>query len=292
MTTNEHLSRWRSPKAEHRFRAMEDELWAEYRRRPQVVDVETGRGTTRAYRWHGAGEPIVFLHGIGGTSLVWASYAEALEGRDVWSIDILGDAGRSVQRLAYSVPDDLGESLEEALGALDITSAHLVGHSLGGWLALNLAIRRPSRVASIVLLDPVGIGDLHVLGFMLWGVPVLLGALAPSPVRRWMAKRLRMPLLEDKRAIRLALYGQINHPPRIPRLLPFTDEELRSITVPVVVLVGDKTEPFDADEVVNRANALIPHAKVALVPNAGHAFPLDHIDLVLSYLAPFSDATK
>ena len=271
---------------------MEDALWAEYSRRPEAVDVETDRGTTRAYRWKGAGEPIVFLHGIGGTSLLWASYAEELEGRDVWSIDILGDAGRSEQRLPYAEPDDLGESLDEALAALGITRAHLVGHSLGGWLALNLATRRPSRVASAVLLDPVGIGELHMFGFMLSGVPVLLGTFAPTPVRRWMARRFRMPLLDDKRAIRLMLYGQINHPPRIPRLLPFTDDELRAIAVPVVVLVGARTEPFDPDEVVSRAKALIPHATVALVPDAGHAFPVDHIDLVLACVEQVTNAPR
>jgi pimeloyl-ACP methyl ester carboxylesterase len=289
MTAKQYLSRWRSPKAEQRFRAMEDELWAEYPRHAQALDVETERGATRAYHWPGAGEPIVFLHGIGGTSLLWASYAEALEARNVWSIDILGDAGRSVQRVPYTAPDELGESLDDALAAVDIKRAHIVGHSLGGWLALNLAARRPSRIASAVLLDPVGIGELHMLGFMLWGVPVLLGAFAPTPMRRWMAKRFRMPLLDDKRAIRLTLYGQMNHPPRIPRLLPFTDDELRSITVPITVLVGEKTEPFDPNEITSRAKALIPHANVELVRNAGHAFPLDHIDLVLSYLPPITE---
>jgi pimeloyl-ACP methyl ester carboxylesterase len=66
--------------------------------------------------------------------------------------------------------------------------------------------------------------------------------------------------------------------------LPFTDHELRSITVPVTVLIGEKTEPFNADEVSSRAKALIPHANVELVPNGGHAFPVNHVELVLSYL--------
>jgi pimeloyl-ACP methyl ester carboxylesterase len=280
----DYMSKWRSPEAEARFRSMEDELWAEYARRPEAIDVETRRGTTRAYRWGGTGDPIVFLHGIGGTSLLWASYAEELEGRDVWSIDILGDAGRSVQRSPYTEPDDLGEELDQALGALQLQRSLLVGHSLGGWLSLDLLVRRPSRVASALLLDPVGIGPLHMLGFMLWGVPVLLGAYAPQRVRQWMAKRFRMALLNDKRAIRLTLYGQVNHPPRIPRLLPFTDDELRSISSPVTVLVGERTEPLDADEVITRAKTFIPQVNVALVPDAGHAFPVDHIDLVLSHI--------
>ena len=131
-----------------KFRSIEDELWAQYPRRPEPVDVETPHGTTRAYRWAGAGDPIVFLHGIGGTSLLWASYAEQLTGQDVWSIDIVGDAGRSVQRAPYVEPDDLGTELESALAALDLRAATLVGHSLGGWLALNLLTRRPAPAAA------------------------------------------------------------------------------------------------------------------------------------------------
>src|SRR4051812_12805458 len=278
------LSTGRSPEAEARFRAIEDELWDERPRRPEALDVETPRGTTRAYHWAGDGDPILFLHGIGGTSLLWAQYADALAGRDVWSIDIVGDAGRSVQRAAYVEPDDMGDELDHALAALELNRILLVGHSLGGWLSLNLLVRRPARVGSAVLLDPVGIGPIHMVGFMLWGVPVLLGALAPERVRRRMAKRFRMALLEDERAIRLALSGQFNHPPRIPRLLPFGDDELRSIDRPVSVLFGARTEVFDVDEVVGRAERLIPAATVATVPDAGHAFPLDNVELVVSYV--------
>src|SRR4051812_45495304 len=135
MKARTYQSRWRSPQAERRFRAMEGELWSRYARRPEPIDVDTTRGVTRAYRWAGTGDPIVFLHGIGGTSLIWAAYAEALGDREVWSIDILGDAGRSVQRVPYSEPDDLGASLDEAFAALDLSHATVVGHSLGGWLA-------------------------------------------------------------------------------------------------------------------------------------------------------------
>jgi pimeloyl-ACP methyl ester carboxylesterase len=290
MKSKGYISKWRSPKAEARFRALEDELWAEYPRRPEPLDVDTPRGTTRAYHWAGDGEPILFLHGIGGTSLLWAEYAERLVDHDVWSIDIVGDAGRSRQRAPYQEPDDLGDELDHALAALALEHAILVGHSLGGWLTLNLLVRRPARVGSAVLLDPVGISPLHMLGFMLWGIPVLLGAKAPERLRLRMAKRFRMPLLEDKRAIGLALAGQFNHPPRIPRLLPFNDDELTSISAPVAVLVGEHTEPFDADELVDRAEQLMSTATVATVPEAGHAFPVDHVDLVTSYIERFADA--
>src|SRR4051794_9400689 len=119
MKARTYRSRWRSPGAEARFRSLEDEIWDTYPRRPEPIDVETPHGTTRAYRWAGDGDPIVFLHGIGGTSLLWATYAERLTGREVWAIDIVGDAGRSVQRSPYVEPDEMGVELACALAALD-----------------------------------------------------------------------------------------------------------------------------------------------------------------------------
>src|SRR4051794_6249695 len=114
-----HLARWRSSKAEARFRAMEDALWREVPgRAPEPLDVETSFGPTRAYRWAGTGMPLVFLHGIGGTGLFWARFAAALTGRDVYAIDIMGDVGRSEQRVPYRTSADLAVWLDEALAAL------------------------------------------------------------------------------------------------------------------------------------------------------------------------------
>ena len=253
--TTAYLSRWRSPKAEAPVPGDGGRALGRVPTPPaRPLDVETGRGTTRAYRWagHGRTDRLPPRH---------RRHVAAL-GRRTPRHSTGATCGRSTSSATPAAACSASRTPSPTISANRSTrrsrrwassGAHLVGHSLGGWLALNLAIRRPSRVASAVLLDPVGIGDLHMLGFMLWGVPVLLGALRPRPVRRSMARRFRMPLLDDKRAIRLALYGQINHPPRIPRLLPFTDDELRSITVPIAVLVGEKTEPFDADELVDRA---------------------------------------
>src|SRR3954462_1750083 len=95
---------WTSNTSRQRFLAMEDALWTRSTRPREAVDVETRLGPPRAYRWRGAGTPIVFLHGITGTSLSWAPYAERLEGRDVVAVDIIGDVGRSEQRVAITGP--------------------------------------------------------------------------------------------------------------------------------------------------------------------------------------------
>ena len=292
MKAKVHLGRWRSPRAEQKFRAMEDELWRERSgSAPQALDVETSFGPTRAYHWSGSGTPLVFFHGVGGTGLIWAPFAEALSGRDVYAIDIMGDVGRSQQRVPYQTSADLAVWVDETLAALGIEHARLVGHSLGGFVALDAAVHRPARIASIILFDPVGIAPLQLLKFFMWGLPILFGSLFPAFVRRRIARRFRMPLLEDRRIMRMALHGQLHHPPRFPPLLPFTDAELRSISVPVVVVVGEKSEMLDARLIVDRARALIPTTEIFTVAGAGHALTVSHFDDCLAPLLHHCDST-
>ena len=88
------ISRWRSEKARQRFIEMEDELWREHwPHPPEALDLTSFAGTTRVYRWKGEGEPVVFLHGMGGTGLTWSPYVSRLAGWDVYAIDTIGDVG-------------------------------------------------------------------------------------------------------------------------------------------------------------------------------------------------------
>jgi pimeloyl-ACP methyl ester carboxylesterase len=115
MKPREHLGRWRSQASEQRFRAVEDELWREaFPDPPEALDVETEAGTTRVYRWPGDGRPVVLLHGMGGTSLMWWDFVGQLGGRTVYAIDTMGDAGRSVHRRAFYGVADVAEWLQQA----------------------------------------------------------------------------------------------------------------------------------------------------------------------------------
>lgn len=278
MKTDGYQARWRSVEAEQRARQLEDALWSDAPLAPEPVEVLTSFGPTRAYHWPGSGPPLVFLHGIGGTSVVWSRYAAALEHRDVYAIDIMGDAGRSDQQVSYASAADMATWLNETLAGLSINGVHLVGHSLGGFVALNCAIHHPERLASLVVLDPVGIAELNKAKFFMWGLTILFASLTPAPVRRSLARKLRMPLLENKKAMRMGIHGQLKHPPKFPPLETFTDEQLARIEIPVTLLVGEKTEMFDAAKLVDRATRHMRAINAELVADAGHALTLSHLD--------------
>ena len=175
------IAEWRSEGARQRFIEMEDEIWRERWPEPPVaLDVDTYAGTSRVYRWAGVGEPVVFLHGMGGTGRTWSPYVEHLVGRDVHAIDTIGDVGRSQQRVVIEDAAGLARWLAETLTAAGIARGHLVGTSYGGSLALGLAVRAPERVSSLTLIDSGGLAPFRFGRFMLWGLPMLLGSLAPG----------------------------------------------------------------------------------------------------------------
>jgi pimeloyl-ACP methyl ester carboxylesterase len=275
---------WRTDDAELRFRELEDELLSVgWPGGVDTVEVETRWGRTHIYRWPGEGPPIVFLHGMGGTGATYPQYVERLAGRDMYGIDTPGDVGRSVAITPLKSRDDLGDWLDDTLAALDLDDAHLIGTSYGGILALNMAIRRPRRIASITVIDPGALAPLRLVRFVLWGVPMLLGFVLPGPLRRFLAKK--RPLLEDRRVTRAAFFGQRHHRFDLPDAEPFADDELRGITVPTSVFIGAKSAAFDATIAAKRAQ-LIQGAVVDVIDGGGHDVSWTHVDRCTQHLLP------
>ena len=112
---------------------------------------------------------------------------------------------------------------------------------------------------SLVLFDPVGLVELRMARFIAWGAGTALAAMAPQPIRRWAGRRLRQPILDDKADVRAYLKGSIGHPMTLPPLPVFTDEQLASITVPVRVVAGAKSPPFDGAAMIRRVQDSIKH---------------------------------
>ena len=126
---------------------------------PEPQTLEVG-GLPISYLRVGTGEgtPIVLVHGFGGDLNNWLFNLPALaESHSVYALDLPGH-GRSGKAVSGAGLDDLAETLGGFLAAAGLEAAHLAGHSLGGAIALQLALAAPARAASLTLIAPAGLG--------------------------------------------------------------------------------------------------------------------------------------
>lgn len=120
---------------------------------PEIVDVQ---GVPTAFRRGGRGETLVYLHGGGGTRAWTPLHAKLAEHFDVIAPEHpgYGDTPRGSDQDSWADYVLHYDALFRTLGLVDF---HLVGTSLGSWLAANLAVYYPDRFKSLALVTPIGV---------------------------------------------------------------------------------------------------------------------------------------
>jgi pimeloyl-ACP methyl ester carboxylesterase len=287
------ISEFTSVKAQAKFLApyqrTVDRLWPAGHR---SQDVPTAFGTTRVYQTGQAdGVPIVLLPGAGGNSLGWHRHLARLgQARPVIAVDPVGEPGGSTQDKPITDGRDLSQWLGAVLTDLHIERAHFVGCSYGGWIALQHATHAPDQVATITLLDPAGFGRITAR-FLAWVIIGGIAGLTPRPLRRRAARWLNNTTLLDDDLMRLALVTA-GFRRRLPIPPALTDEELRGLAVPALILLGERSQMYDATLVAQRIRALMPSAHVDVIPGAGHDLPMYDPDLVTDRAIEFIDRAE
>ncbi|WP_406144321.1 alpha/beta fold hydrolase [Streptomyces sp. NBC_01012] len=122
------------------------------------VSHRTIHGYRRAYRIAGEGPAILLIHGIGDSSETWAEVIpELARHHTVIAPDLLGHGASDKPRADYSVAA-YANGIRDLLGVLGIERATLVGHSLGGGVAMQFAYQYPERTDRLVLVSAGGVG--------------------------------------------------------------------------------------------------------------------------------------
>jgi pimeloyl-ACP methyl ester carboxylesterase len=280
---------WVSDAAREKFMAAYERAFALWPQPCEQFDIETASATTRvhAYRPHPGGDPVVLLAGAGYNAAGWYPHVAALAaGGPVYGVDMPGDPNPSVMRAPLTPPASCAAWLDELLAQLGGRPAHLVGQSYGGWVAVNQAIRAPGRVASITLLDPAGLTKLDAR-FWCWLAISGLAALTPMPLRRRLARWLDAPMMLEPELVTLMWAGSRGYrmEPKFPAVL--TDGELRSVTVPALLITGARSALLTPKEARARGS-LMPRAQVAIVPGSHGGF--NRMDELNDRIAAFIQA--
>lgn len=264
------VSTFRSAAGERRYLELYDRAMRACPPPDAVHDIETRHGTTRVYRFGDpAAPPLVLLPGLMAASPACAPLIPALAAhRAVHTVDVLGEAGRSVHRRPFADLADRARGLDEVLAALGLDRVHIAGASSGGWHAFQLAVHAPDRLASVTLLDPTTL----TTGFaraVLWRGAVA-GLLGTERAWRWFVRWSAGPDLIDGPEVALLLAGIRHYRPRVPFQRPPGDNEISSVTVPVTALFGGRSVVHDAALAARRLRTLLPHSDVEVLRDAGH----------------------
>lgn len=241
-------------------------------------------GIELAYEVAGQGEPLLFLHGLGSRGEDWAMQAPCFATRyRVITADMRGHGASEKPPGPYGVPM-MAADVAGLLDWLGVESAHVVGLSMGGMIAFQLAVDRPERIRSLVIVNSGPALVPRTPGEWLRVQQRLLLARLFGPARtgRFLSRRLfpkpeqealRMQFIE-----RWALNDRTAYLAALRALIGWSVlDRVGHIRCPVLVISGDRDyTPADVKRVYT---AMIPRAHFVLIEDSGHATPIDQADI-------------
>lgn len=226
-------------------------------------------GTTVSYLRSGSGAPMIFLHGAGGVD-GWTPYMDKLaESYDLIVPDHPG-WGRSAVPDWFDNIHDLAFFYLDFMDALKLDGVHLVGGSIGGWIACEIAIRNTKHLKTMTLVDPAGLRVRGVQRFDIFLASHEAHTRALFHDQKFAEARLATPVAGDYLDLQLKNRYATARVGWQPRLYdPHLAKWLHRVDVPTLVVWGEQDAVFPVamlDEFVR----LIPGATGAIIPQCGH----------------------
>ncbi len=222
----------------------------------------------------GAGPPLLYLHGAVGGGL-WLPFHDFLARRFTVYAPAHPGFGKSEDPEWLQGVDDLAFYYLDLLDDLGLDGAHLVGLSLGGWIAAELAAVCSHRLGRLVLVDAAGIRvpgvtspDLFAMGpeevvRILYKHPEAAAALFPKDPT---PEQIEIQLRQRMTVARLAWTPYFENPKLLRRL--------HRIRVPTLIIWGEEDRLFPLEH-AKAFQAAIPGASLAVLSDCGHVPPLD-----------------
>jgi pimeloyl-ACP methyl ester carboxylesterase len=243
---------------------------------------------------------LVLLHGYFASLTMWSpNIAELSRDYRVYALDVMGQPSLSIPDQPIRSRADFVEWLTTILDALKVDRAHLVGMSYGGWLTLNYAIGAPERVKRIVLLSPAGSFLPLVKQFFMRSMPMMFlpRRFVVDSFMNWLTYKEN---LQDERTRVLydCVVDQMYLGARYFRMqagvMPgvFSDDELRRLQTPTLLLIGQQEVIYDPAASLERARRLIPNFEGELVPRASHDMSFSQAQFVNGRILEFLKASE
>lgn len=228
--------------------------------------------------------PLVLLHGALFSSTMWyPNIADWSRKYRTYAIDIIGDKNKSIPKNLEGTRAGYADWLHDVFDQLGIEKSILIGLSLGGLHTMNFVLRAPERVERAVLLSPAE----TFLPFDQDFYKYALGLLQPNGVENFlnwmMGDRLALhPNFAEQFHAGVMWKDELrNQKPRVDGFpYVFTDDELKSVKVPMLLLLGKHEVIYDSQMALHRASSLVPGMEVEMLENAGHVLTMEQPEYV------------
>jgi pimeloyl-ACP methyl ester carboxylesterase len=274
--------RFKSPEAEASFVKAYEAILALWPVAYETAKVSTAYGETQL---HMAGSrelpPLVLLHGAQISSPVWYANIEALSRHfRVYAPDVVDQMGLSIPSRKLQTPHDYSDWLCEVMDGLGLETAHLLGHSQGGWQAINMAIQKPERVEKLVLLAPAPAIAQMKMQVLLRMLPVFVRPTRAS-FRNYLQWMTSLELHETHPIVEQFFVGAQAFTAgelSFGATSVFRDDALRQIKSSTLLLVGEREVVYEPKKVLERASRLIPNIETGIIKGGGHLFPIDQAE--------------
>lgn len=263
----------------------------------------TVNGARLYYEEHGKGEEtIVFSHGLLWSSAMFQPQIEALkEHYRCIAYDHRGQGKSEVTPSGYDM-ETLYEDAVALIQALNAAPCHFVGLSMGGFVGMRIAIRRPELLRSLILIEttagpekPENKRKYAMLNFIArwFGLEVVADRVMPimfgqkfmtDPQRAALRAEWRKRLVSNHRiGITRAVRGVIER--------QGVEDQLSKIKVPTLILVGDQ-DTATPPELSRKMQAAIAGSELVIIPGAGHSSTIEEPEAVTEAIQRFLQKQK
>lgn len=223
------------------------------------------------------GTPLVLLHGMDATSTMWfPNIKELSKNHRVYAIDFLNEVGKSQSVEKSLSKEEIVTWYNEIFNHYKLKKINVIGASKGGWMATLLATQDQNKINKLVLLSPAqtfkGIDQAGKASSALF--------LKAFPTKKKLNQTLEAfsfypykihPVYKKQFFLG---YKHAKSNSSFLQLQPFSNDDLKKITIPVLVLIGDH-DIINSNESLIDAKKYLPNCKTEIIKNAGHFLSID-----------------
>lgn len=240
------------------------------------------------------GEALVLLHGMNASSTMWYPNIKALsENHRVYAIDYLKEPGKSQLKGEVDDMEEVMQWYTEVFEGMQLKEFGLIGASKGGWQAVHLAIQHKHPIKKLILLSPAQTFTLIKPGSdMITNLAYTL-----NPKRKNLREVLQT-MTSDVDNIKQEYIDQYFIATKkasidklMLKMLPYSKDELRSVKVPVLVMIGDE-DIINDEKSIEKAKELMPNCTTEIIKKAGHFLSIDQSETVNQKMLEFLNAKE